>query len=69
MTKQQALDFIAAINDAQPFVPPILFWPIINSQVARLALAVANGGVICDVRDSTAPKPDAHAGNGAAASM
>jgi hypothetical protein len=50
MTRQNAIDFINAMNAAQPFVPPIFYGAIINSEVARLAVAVANGTAICEVK-------------------
>ena len=50
MTKQQAIDFINAVNAVQPYVPPFLFNAVLNSEVSRLALVVANDAVICDVR-------------------
>ena len=66
MNRQDAIDFIDAINAAQPYVPPILFGPIINSVVGRLAVAVANNAVICDVKEPVRPSHAAPKGNGAA---
>ena len=67
MTKQQAIDFINAVNAVQPYVPPFLFNAVLNSEVSRLALVVANDAVICDVRPypTVQPGPPVHKGNGA----
>jgi hypothetical protein len=62
VTKQQAIDFINAVNAVQPYVPPFLFNAVLNSEVSRLALVVANDAVICDVRAAHPPAPK---GNGA----
>lgn len=53
MTRQQAIDFIAAVNSAQPFVPPIVFGGIANSDVAKLAIMVANGSTVCEVHSAS----------------
>lgn len=65
MTKQQAIDFINAVNAVQPYVPPFLFNAVLNSEVSRLALVVANDAVICDVRAAKPPAQEpAPRGNG-----
>ena len=49
MNKQHAIEFINAMNAIQPYVPPMLFNVILNSEVARLAIGVANDQATCAV--------------------
>ncbi|HVA17269.1 MAG TPA: hypothetical protein VMV59_06105 [Candidatus Dormibacteraeota bacterium] len=57
MNRQQAIEFIQALNMLQPHVAPILFSHIASGDVVRLAGAVANGQAVCDVK-SVVPKVD-----------
>jgi len=50
MTQQQALAFVQAINSMQPYVPPMIFSSVINSDVARMLAAIANNQAICEVK-------------------
>ncbi len=56
MNKEQAVAFINAMNMAQPYVPPMVFNMLLNSDVARITLAIANDTATCDVR----PMPSQH---------
>jgi hypothetical protein len=53
MTKDDARNFIIALNAIQPYVPPLMFQPLAGSAVAKYLTDVANG--IADER----PKPHA----------
>jgi hypothetical protein len=50
MNQQQALAFVQAINAAQPYVPPMIFSAIVNSDVARILTSIANNQATCDVK-------------------
>lgn len=50
MNQQQALAFVQAINTIQPYVPPLIFSAVINSDVARTLAAVANNQATCEVK-------------------
>lgn len=50
MNRQQAAEFIHALNMLQPHVAPLLFGTVVTTEVARLAAAVANGQAVCEVR-------------------
>ena len=65
MNRQQAVEFVNAINAIQPYVPPILFGPIINSEFGKLAVSLINGAVTCEVKSTTPDQPPTPKGNGA----
>jgi hypothetical protein len=60
VNKHQTTDFIQALNALQPYVPPLLFAGVTNSEVTRALVAIANGQAICDVRPSDRSSGDAN---------
>jgi hypothetical protein len=50
MNQQQALAFIQAVNTMQPYVPPLIFSAVINSDVARALATIANNQAVCEVK-------------------
>jgi len=50
MNRQQAAEFIHALNMLQPHVAPLLFDHLAKTDVVRLVASVANSQAICDVR-------------------
>jgi hypothetical protein len=50
MNREQAIVFVQTINAIQLFVPPFMYSAINTTVVAQIALAVANGSVICEVK-------------------
>ena len=57
MNRQQAAEFIHALNMLQPHVAPLLFGGVAATEVVRLAVAVANGQVACEVRSTDLAEP------------
>lgn len=56
MMKEQAAAFICAFNAMHPYVPPILFSPVAESEAMRIILAIANGMASADIKP-VAPIP------------
>jgi hypothetical protein len=54
MTKDQAVAFIAALNNAGQYVPPLLMAALAHSDVGRLIHAVANEQMTCAASPSAA---------------
>lgn len=59
MTMEQAAAFIRAFNATHPYVPPILFAPLADSDVLKLVLAVANGNITLNIAPPVAPAQSA----------
>jgi hypothetical protein len=57
MNRQQAAEFIHALNMVQPHVAPLVFGNLATTDVVRMAAAVANGQAVCDVKRSTTAEP------------
>ena len=57
MNQQQALAFVQAINATQPYVPPLLFSAVINSDVAHALAAIANNQATCEVKPVQQAEP------------
>jgi len=64
MNRQQAIEFINAMNLIQAYVPPILYSGVINSEVSRLVIAIANSQATCQVQPQDAVVAPPPKGNG-----
>ncbi|HUZ33443.1 MAG TPA: hypothetical protein VMV19_15260 [Xanthobacteraceae bacterium] len=54
MNRQQAIEFIQALNMLQPHVAPLLFGGVVNTDVVRVVSLVANSQAVCDVKPARA---------------
>jgi hypothetical protein len=50
MNRDQAAKFLAALNRAQAHLPPLIWEPIAESDVARMLVAIANGLSVCEFK-------------------
>jgi hypothetical protein len=55
MNRDQVAAFIAAINAAQPYVPPLIFAAIVNNPTSNCLAAIANGLVEYQPKPSATP--------------
>ena len=53
MNRQQASEFIHALNMLQPHVAPLFFDKITGTEAVRTIVAVANGQAVCDVKSAS----------------
>jgi hypothetical protein len=65
MTKEQAAQFVAWLNEIADYVPPLRFRLGQSSDVGRTLIAVANGQATCTVMITPAPGANAPAAAGA----
>jgi hypothetical protein len=50
MNRQQAAEFVHALNMIQPHVSPLLFGNLAGSDAVRVIVAIANNQVSCDLK-------------------
>jgi hypothetical protein len=50
MNRQQAAEFIHALNMLQPHLAPLLFASIAATEAVRVIAAIANANVICELK-------------------
>lgn len=58
LDKATSLALIGAINNARPFLPPLIYDQIAGNPLMRVLEAVANGLVSTDDKPDTKPKND-----------
>lgn len=57
MNRDQAAKFLAALNRAQPHLPPLIWDPIADSAVIQMILTVANGMTTCEFKPAIEGEP------------
>ena len=62
MTKDQAFALVQSINAMQPYVPPVVFSSVINSDAARLLAMIAGGQAVCEIKPLAEPPKEAQPG-------
>jgi hypothetical protein len=50
MNRQQAAEFVHALNMIQPHVSPLLFGNLAGTDAIRVIAAIANNQVSCDIK-------------------
>ena len=52
MNRNQAAEFIHALNLLQPHVAPLLFASVAATDAVRIIAAIASGQTVCDLKPS-----------------
>ena len=47
MNRQQAVEFIQALNMLQPHVAPLMFGHLAGTEIVRHIVGIANGQLVC----------------------